>query len=940
MTIGLHDDRGAHFYRCDFQVHTPRDTQWKGSSSADPADRKAYAESFVAQCRSIDLNAVAITDHHDFAYLPFIKRAAADETRPDGSPYLDHEKLVVFPGLELTFGQPTIQAILILDAGFPEDRLPDVLKALAVEPVDDSVERLPQVQSLDHIKTLLELHDELDKRAWLRDRYIVLPNVTDGGYKTMMRSGMKVAYREMPCVGGYLDGTVEKIGKGNQSKFAGEDENYGNKRLAVFQTSDSRAETFADLGKNSTWVKWTAPTAEALRQACLADESRISQTEPPLPNIVISRIEVSNSKFLGRLAIDFNQQYNAIIGGRGTGKSTILSYLRWALCDQPADGSQADSETGSVGARQKRLIEATLMPYDAQVEVHFVINGIPHVVRRQAEAGTILLKVGTADFRTVREDDVRGLLPVHAYSQKQLSSVAVRVDELTRFITAPIQSRLDEFDRRVTEAAGRLRENYATLQRVRVLDHGIARSDLEVSSLEDQAESIRQSLGGVSEADRATLAAKPQYDAAKDLQKSAIGRIDEADHALDEALASLEGLSGLEGAPDGLPAALSGPLGELLSTVSLTIQDMANRVKVAQADLQGAREEGSAIAGVEEHLGEVHRAFDAAYLSVKETSSAHEAKLAELAEVERRVTEAKALRAAQATERSRLGDPEASHHELRSEMISLAKERSATVAAECLTMDVLSDGLIHAELQQGVGLSGPAERFRAGISGSGVRTARVDSFFEALQGEEDPLDTWNAVLDELESILQMDPETPVKSSATPVMSRLGFPVADQDKLRTRLTSDGWLDLALTPVLDRPTFMYQVKESDYIDFSDASAGQQATALLRVLLAQPGPPLIIDQPEDDLDSQVVLDVVKRLWASKGRRQLIFSSHNANLVVNGDAELVVVCENRQQGDQSGGYVGHQGAIDVEEIRAAVTQVMEGGEEAFKLRKEKYGF
>ena len=108
----------------------------------------------------------------------------------------------------------------------------------------------------------------------------------------------------------------------------------------------------------------------------------------------------------------------------------------------------------------------------------------------------------------------------------------------------------------------------------------------------------------------------------------------------------------------------------------------------------------------------------------------------------------------------------------------------------------------------------------------------------------------------------------------------------------------------------------------------------------MLAQAGPPLIIDQPEDDLDSQVVLDVVRWIWSAKSRRQLIFASHNANLVVNGDAELVVVCENRTQGDQSGGQVGPQGAIDVEEIRSAVTQIMEGGEKAFKLRKEKYGF
>ncbi|MBK7021919.1 MAG: AAA family ATPase [Candidatus Microthrix sp.] len=111
---------------------------------------------------------------------------------------------------------------------------------------------------------------------------------------------------------------------------------------------------------------------------------------------------MSNSKFLGPLTIDFNQQYNAVIGGRGTGKSTILSYLRWGLCDQPADHDQTSSEAGSIGARQRRLIEATLFPLDAQVEVHFVINGIPHVVRRQADTGNIRLKIGGADFVPAR----------------------------------------------------------------------------------------------------------------------------------------------------------------------------------------------------------------------------------------------------------------------------------------------------------------------------------------------------------------------------------------------------------------------------------------------------------------------------------------------------------------------------------------------------------
>jgi type III restriction enzyme len=82
------------------------------------------------------------------------------------------------------------------------------------------------------------------------------------------------------------------------------------------------------------------------------------------------------------------------------------------------------------------------------------------------------------------------------------------------------------------------------------------------------------------------------------------------------------------------------------------------------------------------------------------------------------------------------------------------------------------------------------------------------------------------------------------------------------------------------------------------------------------------------------------VEQVWQAKQKRQLIFASHNANLVVNGDAELVAWCDHRAAGDQSGGKIAGEGAIDVHEVREAIKRIMEGGEAAFKLRREKYGF
>ncbi|MER3329119.1 MAG: hypothetical protein RIF34_06020, partial [Candidatus Kapaibacterium sp.] len=160
------------------------------------------------------------------------------------------------------------------------------------------------------ISDLNDLHVKLDSIDILKGKYIILPHVSDGGHRTLLRSGFAEHYRKMPCVGGYLDGSIEKLGTGNRNILSGFDRNYGNKKIGIFQTSDSRSEDFSTLGQHTTWVKWAIPTAEALRQACLASESRMSQTIPEVPQIFITEIDVTNSKFMGSFNLELNQQYN------------------------------------------------------------------------------------------------------------------------------------------------------------------------------------------------------------------------------------------------------------------------------------------------------------------------------------------------------------------------------------------------------------------------------------------------------------------------------------------------------------------------------------------------------------------------------------------------------------------------------------------------------
>ncbi len=116
----------------------------------------------------------------------------------------------------------------------------------------------------------------------------------------------------------------------------------------------------------------------------------------------------------------------------------------------------------------------------------------------------------------------------------------------------------------------------------------------------------------------------------------------------------------------------------------------------------------------------------------------------------------------------------------------------------------------------------------------------------------------------------------------------------------------------------------------------SQGQRSAALLAFLLAFGEEPLILDQPEDDLDNHLIYDlIVKHIRASKLQRQLIIVTHNPNVVVNGDAEIVYVLGFR--GGQC--HVIERGALQEKAVRDEVCRVMEGGREALARRWARLG-
>ena len=166
-------DKGAHFYRCDLQLHTPRDQRWSGTHYVSDEDRSEYAARFIQACREKGLDAVAITDHHDMGFVKYIREAANTELDDSGQAVPAENQIVIFPGIELTLDVPC-QALLVFDAEFPDDLFSLALTALAITPSDPSEPRTADVTRLEQITTLSELRDELDKHEYLRKRALVL----------------------------------------------------------------------------------------------------------------------------------------------------------------------------------------------------------------------------------------------------------------------------------------------------------------------------------------------------------------------------------------------------------------------------------------------------------------------------------------------------------------------------------------------------------------------------------------------------------------------------------------------------------------------------------------------------------------------------------------------------------------------------------------------
>lgn len=174
--------------------------------------------------------------------------------------------------------------------------------------------------------------------------------------------------------------------------------------------------------------------------------------------------------------------------------------------------------------------------------------------------------------------------------------------------------------------------------------------------------------------------------------------------------------------------------------------------------------------------------------------------------------------------------------------------------------------------------------------------------------------------------------------------------ASAQSLITKILSECWFELKLNV------------EYDGDNLKDMSPGKRSFVILKLLLdfSDKKCPILIDQPEDNLDNRAIYnELVEYIRSKKKERQIILVTHNPNIVVGADAEEIIIAN--QNGKNSpntdsikfeyvSGSIENRKAKDISDtdcpilqwcgIREHVCDILEGGEVAFKHREHKYGF
>lgn len=929
--------RGAEFRKTDLQVHSPRDACWDGarpedvlSGGATVEDRKlvrdTYCKQFIEKCIEKGLAAVSITDHHEGVYVFEALRVLGEMREAD--PCLD---FWLFPGMELTC-KDSCQALIIFDGDLAQNLFEKARSKLGL-PTDVRPQEKQGIQVELLIHNIEVLQNLLDGDEELRGRFIILPHVKPDGHKTVLRKGFHKRFKDLPYVGGYMDKTrPDDLDSGARRILDGEIPAWASEKRGVVSCSDARHADFRLIGDYATWIKMASPTAESLRQAMLAPDSRIRHSEPILPEAVISEVSVKGSKYLADGTYVFNQQMNSIIGGRGAGKSTLLEYVRFALGCSAIDDDQTSQTTAT--QRLKEILEGTLDANSGEISLNVLLNGAPiKLTRSVAKQDVISVETeGTVSLSSV--SDVRKLVPTQQYRQGELSDLARGDAEgrLLQLVTAPASHQLSEIESKLKRNAQSLSEALSKAIRLSAAQHAQAHAQTQQKLLKSQIENLEKQLSSGGQAPTPAIT-----DHEKFVRQG-------------EALATARRI--LERNNEMISGALSGLILEVRNATTsqpifpenIKLKDAFESLKSAtlpdgtlQAIINTTKSwfdsELEKIALAEAEWAPIIKAHEKEYNEQKKLLAGKQSILESVERLREQQGEVGKQLEAASVEVTELRNADSELTKLREQRAALEAQLSTVVESQIATIEVASSQLANGRLAHDPNYQEIEEALQQALDLPHLRGSRIERILKNVHDAADKPAKWKEIQDESLQLLKWKegaPEEKGDAPSTPILSEALGPDF-MERLKEAISTER-VSVLLKAIIRPRVEVFHIRNGNPIAFRKASQGEQAATLLNILMNQSHGPLIIDQPEEDLDNKIINEIIKTIRTAKDRRQLILATHNANIAVNGDSENVI---EMVLGRQVAG-----GAIDEDLVCNAITNTMEGGKDAFELRRKKYNF
>ena len=277
----------------------------------------------------------------------------------------------------------------------------------------------------------------------------------------------------------------------------------------------------------------------------------------------------------------------------------------------------------------------------------------------------------------------------------------------------------------------------------------------------------------------------------------------------------------------------------LLSDAKASLDDLITRAEAMTADPE-AMDGGSPWRKWAEKSGMFKEEYDAAV----QRSSAHREKMEQLKAIEDELREHARETGRVSEELRTLADAEETYQAARESWEHLLDKRDDALDEQCDKLTTDSGEAIRASVKRYADTTDFVDLLKQAVSGSRVPENRIEGLGTNISCADTPETAsarWKGMLADLEKLSEFDEEKDGtdKRPDVPALSGAGLTGANLDGIGRILTADGWLTLSLTPIKSEPVFEYRAREQEYIPFRNASAGQQATALLKTLLNQQGP-----------------------------------------------------------------------------------------------------